>query len=112
MTPCILFTRPDYFLATMTCLCTADALEHMQLLFQHTSVTCITAVRLTASHKADPKPTTQTRTSCSPSDIVHLLLLADIDLKVSVALVDANNLVLIHLVACPTEELASLLDAL
>lgn len=36
--------------------------------------------------------------NCSPSDVVHLLLLADVDLEVSVALVDADNLVLIDLV--------------
>lgn len=41
-----------------------------------------------------------------------MFLLADIDLEVVIALVDADHLVLIHLVTCPTEQLASLLDAL
>lgn len=48
----------------------------------------------------------------SPSDVGHLLLLADIDLEVVVPLVDTHNLVLINLVACSTEQLAPLLDAL
>ena len=37
--------------------------------------------------------------NCSPSDVVHLLLLADVDLEISVALVDADNLILTDLVA-------------
>ena len=38
------------------------------------------------------------QSSCSPSDVGHLLLLADIDLEVAVSLVDAHHLVLVHLV--------------
>ena len=52
------------------------------------------------------------RTASSiPSDVGHLLLLADIHIEVVVALVDAHNLVLIHLVTCPHKQLASLLHA-
>lgn len=49
--------------------------------------------------------------TASPSDVGHLLLLADIDLEVSVPLVDAHHLVLIYLVTSFTKQLASLLDA-
>ena len=54
----------------------------------------------------------QSQRRSSPSDVRHLLLLADIDLEVIVPLVDTHDLILIHLVTCSTEELAPLLDAL
>ena len=49
--------------------------------------------------------------SSSPSDVGHLLLLANVDLQVIIPLVDAHHLVLIHLVARTTEQLAPLLNA-
>lgn len=111
-------TARDRFLASMKHVCTT--LLHTSIMQAKLGDSCY-CTKTSYFSQADTRQTAQTKTSCSPSgidtscspsDVVHLLLLADVDLEVCVALVNTNNLVLIDLVARPTEELASLLNAL
>ena len=52
------------------------------------------------------------RLLCSPADVGGGLALAGVDLKVAIALVDADDLALVDFLPRRDEELATILDAL
>ena len=52
------------------------------------------------------------RLLCSPANVGSSLALAGVDLKIAIALVNANDLALIDLLPRRDEELATILDAL